>query len=73
VFISGAKSGICHGGLIRRSGGGGQWGSGGEALSRRRLGVGGGKAPIRRKQGGLGADPPALGDFCNFSTKITHF
>jgi len=22
---------------------------------------------------GLGAEPPALGDFCNFSVKITHF
>jgi len=23
--------------------------------------------------GGLRSKPPALGDFCNFSTKITHF
>jgi len=36
------------------------WGSGGKTLSRRR-------------QGGLGAEPPALGNFYDFSTKITHF
>jgi len=27
----------------------------------------------RGRQGGLGSGPPALGDFCNFSIKITHF
>jgi len=32
-----------------------------------------GKAPSRRMQGGLGAELPALGDFYDFSTRITHF
>jgi len=26
-----------------------------------------------RRQGGLGPEPPALGDFCNFSRKRMHF
>jgi len=39
---------------------GGQWGSEGEA-------------PSRRGQGSLGAEPPAIGDFYDFLTKITHF
>jgi len=30
-------------------------------------------ASSRQRQGGVGAKPPALGDFCNFSLKITHF
>jgi len=30
------------------------------------------QSPIRRRQGVWGG-PPALGDFCNFSVKITHF
>jgi len=33
----------------------------------------GDKASNRRRQGDLGAEPPALGDFCNFSIKITYF
>jgi len=33
----------------------------------------GGKAPSRRRQEGRGAEPPALGEFCNFSINITHF
>jgi len=37
------------------------------APSRQRVG---GKAPSRRRQGGLEA---ALGDFCNFSVKTTRF
>jgi len=36
------------------------------------LGSGDG-APSRRKQGGLGAEPPAFGDFYNFPMKITRF
>jgi len=43
-----------------------QWG---EGVLRRSVGG----APSRRKQDGLGAEPLALGDFCNFSIKITHF
>jgi len=39
----------------------GQWGSGGETPSRQKVGVWG-KVPIRRKQGGLGAEPLALGN-----------
>jgi len=33
----------------------------------------GGKAPSRRRQRGLGVESPALGEFCNFSIKLTHF
>jgi len=33
----------------------------------------GGKAPNRRKQGGLGAEPPALGNHCNFFDKNNVF
>jgi len=33
----------------------------------------GGEALSRRKQGGLGADLPALGDFERFTTKMIHF
>jgi len=33
----------------------------------------GAKAPSRRRQGGLGAETPSLGDFYNFSIKITNF
>jgi len=36
------------------------------------VGVWGG-APSHRRQGGLGAEPPACGDFYNFLMKITHF
>jgi len=39
---------------------GGHWGSEGEIPNRRRQ--------LRES----GAEPPALGDFCNFSIKITH-
>jgi len=33
----------------------------------------GGRAPSRRKQGGLGADPTTLGGFCNFINKNNAF
>jgi len=32
-----------------------------------------GQMPSRRRQGGLRTEPPALGNFYNFSMKITHF
>jgi len=32
----------------------------------------GGKDPSRQKQRGMGAEPSALGNFYNFSTKISH-
>jgi len=32
-----------------------------------------GKTSSRRRQGGLGAEPPALDDFRRFTTKIIHF
>jgi len=73
------------GGLMRWSAGGcapaagGQWGSGGEVAGG--WGLIRAKLPRRRKQGsgaklpaagGKGAEFPALGDFYNFSAKITH-
>jgi len=33
----------------------------------------GGGSPSRRRQGGLGAEPPAFGDFYNFLMKIIRF
>jgi len=36
-------------------------------------GVWGAKAPSHWRQGGLGAESPALGNFCYFSIKIMHF
>jgi len=47
----------------------GQWGSGGEASSRRKLRVWR-QSPDPPEARGLGTEPLALGDF---STKITHF
>jgi len=33
----------------------------------------GSRAPSRWRQRGLGTKPPSLGNFCNFSIKMTHF
>ena len=51
---------------------GGQWGSGGEAPSRRRLGVWG-QSPQLPEARGMGAEPPALENFAFFFAKITSF
>ena len=60
------NGGGCLGGLgAEPPAAGGQWGSGGEAPSCRRLGFVG-KAPSRRRHGGLGAEPPALENFAFF-------
>ena len=56
----------CHGGLGLAAGGG-QWGSGfGLVAGGRGFG---GKAPSRRRHGGLGALPPALETFAFFLQK----
>ena len=58
--------GGCFGGLgAEPPAAGGQRGSEGEAPSRRRLRVWG-QTPSRRRQGGLGAKPPALENFAFF-------
>jgi len=44
----------------------------GGSPSHRRVGCGG-NAPRRRKQCGLDPEALALGDFSNFSIKVTHF
>jgi len=65
--------GGCCGGLgAELPAAGSQWGSGGDppAAGGWRSG---GKDPSHRRQGGLGAEPLALGNFYDFSTKITHF
>jgi len=51
---------------------GGQWGSEDEIPILRRLGVWG-QSPQPPGAKGLGAEPSALGDFYEFSTKITRF
>jgi len=49
-----------------------QWGSGGEASSRRRLEIWG-RSFQPLKTGGLKAEPPALGDFYDFFNKSNAF
>ena len=65
--------GGCFGGLgAEPPAAGGQWGSGGEAPSRRRLGVWG-QSPQPPEARGSGGEAPSARKFCIFFAKITSF